>query len=93
MFPENHGLAAMLVTSCIKDACSNLSLSNIIVKGDEIIRACDLHNNETVTLRKHSTKYKNMRKWMVEFFRKSESYGHTISRDNSIRITKSIDLL
>ena len=28
MFPESHGFVAMPVTSCIKDTCSNLSLSN-----------------------------------------------------------------
>ena len=28
MFPVSHGFVAMPVTSCIKDACSNLSLSN-----------------------------------------------------------------
>ena len=27
MFPESHGFIAMLVTNCIKDTCSNLSLS------------------------------------------------------------------
>ena len=27
MFPESHGFVARLVTSCIKDACSNLSLA------------------------------------------------------------------
>ena len=39
----------------------------LISKGDEIVRACDRHRNETVTLTKHVTKYKYMRKWMVEF--------------------------
>ena len=28
MFLENHGFVAMPVTCCIKDTCSNLSLSN-----------------------------------------------------------------
>ena len=28
MFPESHGFVAMPVTRCIKDTCSNLSLSN-----------------------------------------------------------------
>ena len=42
------------------------------MKEDEIVQACDRYSNETVTLRKHFTKYKNMRKWMVEFLRKSE---------------------
>ena len=34
-----------------------------------------------------------MRKSMVEFFRKSEGRGDKIARVNSIRITKSINLL
>ena len=38
-----------------------------LVKGDEIVQPCDQHNHETVTLRKHVTKYKNMLKWTVEF--------------------------
>ena len=28
MFPESHGFVALPVTSCIKDTCSKLSLSN-----------------------------------------------------------------
>ena len=28
-FPQSHGLVAMLVTSCIKDTCSNVSQSNL----------------------------------------------------------------
>ena len=28
MFPESQGFVAMTITSCIKDTCSNLSLSN-----------------------------------------------------------------
>ena len=28
MFPESHSFVAMPVASCIKDTCSNLSLSN-----------------------------------------------------------------
>ena len=34
-----------------------------------------------------------MKKWMVEFLRKFESRGDKISRVNSIRITKSVNLL
>ena len=54
--------------------------------------ACDRHSNETVTLRKHVTKYKNMQKWMVEFLRKYKGRGNIIARVNSIHITKSINL-
>ena len=32
-----------------------------LVKGDEIVLPCDRHSNETVTLKKHVSKYKNMR--------------------------------
>ena len=43
------------------------------------------------TLRKHVTKYKNTRKWIVEFLRKFENRGIKIDRVHSILITKSID--
>ena len=39
-----------------------------------------------------NTKYKNMRKWMVEFLRKFENRSIKIARVNSILITKSMDL-
>ena len=64
-----------------------------LVKGDEIVRPCDRRSNETVTLKKHVTKYKNMLKWMVLFLRKLENTGIKIARINSILITKSINLL
>ena len=65
MFPESHGSVAMSVTNCVKRYIFKFILIKL-VKGDEIVRACDRHRSETVTLRKHVTKYKNMRKWMVE---------------------------
>ena len=55
---------------------------------DLVIRHC----NETLTLGKHVTKYKNIRKLIVEFFRKIENRGIKIARLNTILITKSIDL-
>ena len=55
-------------------------------------RPCGRHVNETVTGRKHVTKIKNMRKWMVEFVRKFENRGIKIVPYNSILITKSINL-
>ena len=58
-----------------------------------IVRACDRHSNETVILRKQFAKYQNLRKWIVEFLRKSKNRGVQIARVNSIRITKSINLL
>ena len=54
--------------------------------GDEIVRACDRHSNTAATLWKHVTKYKHMRKWMIEFLRKSESRGDKITPVNSIYI-------
>ena len=55
--------------------------------------ACDRHSNETVTLRKHVSKYKNAQKCMVKFLRKAESHGYKIARVNLISIHKSVDLL
>ena len=62
------------------------------MKGDEIVCPCDRHSNETVALKKHVTKYKNMINWMVEFLRKFENRDIKIPRVNSIPITKSIHL-
>ena len=62
------------------------------VKRDEIVRPCERHSNETATVRKHVTKYKNMRKWMVECFRKFWNRGIEIARVNSILIQKSANL-
>ena len=62
------------------------------MKGDEIVRPCEWHSNETVTLRKHVANYKNMRKWMIEFLRKFENRGIKIARVNTILNTKSINL-
>ena len=50
-------------------------------------------SNETVTLRKHVITYKNMRPWMIEFLRKTKSHCDKIKQVNSIRMTKSTDLL
>ena len=58
------------------------------MKGDEIVRPCDRHSIETVTIKKHVTKYKSMRKWMVEFLRKFENRAIKSGRDNSIFITE-----
>ena len=54
--------------------------------------ACNRHSHEAVIFRKHGTKYKNMRKWMVEFLRKFKNRGIKITRVNSILITKSSNL-
>ena len=60
--------------------------------GNEIVRPCDRHSNETVALRKHVTKYKNKRKYIVEFLRKFENRSIKAARINSILITKSTNL-
>ena len=62
------------------------------MKGDEIVRPCDRHSNETVTRRKHVSKYKNMQKLIVEFRKKNENRGIKIARVNLILITQSINL-
>ena len=58
------------------------------MKGDEIVRVCDRHCNETATLENNVTKYKHVRKWRVEFLSESKSRGIKIVPVNSIRITK-----
>ena len=63
------------------------------MKGDEIVRACDLNSNETVTLRKHVAKYKHIGKRMVEFLSKYENRGNKIVQVNSILITRCINVL
>ena len=86
MFPQSHCFVAMLVTSCLKDTCSNLSLYiSDYSEGDEIVRSCDQHSIKTATLKKHVTKYKNMRKWMVEFLRKFENRGIKIARVKKVK--------
>ena len=44
-----------------------------LVKRVEIVRPCDRHSIETVTIRKHVTKYKTLRKLLVEFLKKIET--------------------
>ena len=63
------------------------------MKRDEIVRPFDQHSNETATVRIHVTKYKHMRKLMLVFLEKFENCGIKIARVNSIRNTKSINLL
>ena len=81
---------------CRSQAVSKLSVPIYHYQISEGRRNCqsfDRYINETVTLRKHVTKYKNMRKQMVEILRKSNSSGNKNDQVNSIRITKSINLL
>ena len=60
------------------------------MKENEIVWPCDRLSNETETLKKHVTKYKNMQKWIVEFLRKYENRGIKIS---PFFITKFLNLL
>ena len=62
------------------------------MEGEVIVRSCDRHSNETDTLKKHVTKYKNLRKWIVGFLRKFENRGIKIARVNPILITKYMNL-
>ena len=66
-----------------------------LVQRDEIVRPCDWHSNETVTLRKHVTKYENMWKWMVEFLRNFENSIMKIKLNDKVeqfRLTSLIRL-
>ena len=65
----------------------------LISEGDEIVRAYGQHCDETVTLTKHVTKYKYMRKWMAEFLSKSPSRVIKIFRVNSIRMLNQFTLI
>ena len=56
------------------------------------IRGFDAVPVDTVTLRKYVSRYKNMRKFMIEFLRKFENRSIKIVRVNSILITKPINL-
>ena len=94
MFPKSLGFVAMPGTSCIKDTCSTLYISNISKER----RNCPSlwlvrQRNRDSHAWKHVTKYKNMRKSMVEFPRKCNSSGDKIAPVNSIRITESVNLL
>ena len=80
MFHKSHCFVAMPVTSQ-KYMFQFIPIK--LVNGDGIVRACDRHSNETVTLGKHVTKYKNMQKWMVEFLRKFENRCIKIAWVNS----------
>ena len=70
-----------------------IPIYSLFVKRVEIVRACGRHSNETVTLMKYLTKYKNKRKLTIEFHTKFESRDNKISRVNTIRIAKFINLL
>ena len=54
--------------------------------------ACNLQSNKTATLRKDVSKYKNMRKWIIEFLRKVENRSIKSARVSSIFVTKYVNL-
>ena len=93
MFPENHGFVAVPVTSSNNFFSIHKLDIDIYIEKCKFDTSCNRHSNETVTFKKQVTKYKNMRKWMIYFFKKSESRRDKISRVNSIRFTTSINLL
>ena len=82
-------LETCLLTGTVSLLCRLQSVSKIhvplypsliiLLMGDEIVRPCDRHSNDTVTLRKHVTKYKNMWKWIVQFLSKFENRGIKIA--------------
>ena len=57
-----------------------------------LLTAYDRHSNETVTLRKHATKYKNMCKWMAEFLIKFDNRFVKIDRVNLIHKLEHVSL-
>ena len=91
MFPESHGFVAMLAIRCIKDTCSNLSLSNQW-------RETKLFDLVTGTATKPwlsgnmIPNMKKMWKWMFEFLRKFENRGIKSVWVSSILIKNSINL-
>ena len=62
------------------------------MKEDEIVRPSNRHSIESVTLRKHVIKYKNMRKLMVEFLRKFENRQLKVVEITRFLSPKSLNL-
>ena len=60
--------------------------------GHKLVSGIYSLHNETMTLKKHATKYKNMWELLVEFLIKFQSDEIKIAPVNSIHITKSINL-
>ena len=84
-FPESHGSLAVPV----KISKKIVSLHKLDRDQLEHVSLIQLVISIAMTLRK-CQKYKNIRKWMTEFIKKSGSRGDKIVRVNSIRITNSI---
>ena len=66
IFPERHGFVAVPVTRS-NNLISLHQLDRDKLEHVSLIQLVNGNYNETVTLRKHASKYKNMRKWMIEF--------------------------
>ena len=66
---ESHQLKQFHLTSCIQYGWIETCILNTV---------CDWHSKDTVTLRKHVTKYKNMQKSVDKFLRKSANQGDKI---------------
>ena len=89
MFPERHGFVAVPATRSINFVSHHqleMDKLYLCIFDTASHTACCMysliHSNETTTLRKHVSKYKNMRKWMEEFPRKFENRGTKIDRVN-----------
>ena len=54
--------------------------------------AYNRHSNETMTLMKHVTKYKNILQLMIDLFKKFENHGIKIARVNWILITINLSM-
>ena len=94
MFPESHGFVAVPVTrpnnfvsltKLDRDKLEHVSLIQLVT---------NRHSNETVTLWKHVIICKTCKNWWPNFSGNLRTvHGIKIARDNSILITKSINVL
>ena len=81
LYLENCFLRVRVSLLCRLEAVSKIQIEiypDRISEGNQIVRPCDRHSNETVTLMKHVTNFKDMRK----FIRKFENRGIKIARVN-----------
>ena len=62
MFPESRGFVPIYKGYKLHQRYMFQFIPIKLVMGDEIVRPCDRHSNEIVTIRKHVTKYKHMQK-------------------------------
>ena len=86
-------LRVMVSLLCRLQAVSKIQVSIYSYLISKERRHCHRHSNETVTIRKHVAKYKNMWQWRFEFFRTFENRGINIDRVHSIhKICQSIKI-